>query len=128
MIVALFVVPPSGGIYASFRLKAVLQTGLLVFAAVNLAASALFLINVLAPTLLHLPFHHCAYDLIPDAPEGVVAAALHLTATSAVGWLVVAEWLGAGAESRVLAADLSRVAIWSYATSLLMATVGLVLA
>jgi hypothetical protein len=55
--------------------------GLLLLSAAGLAVlvvSGLFLIEVAAPTLLRLPYHHCPYDLIPQVPEAVVAIALFL--------------------------------------------------
>ena len=38
------------------------------------------------------------YDLIPDAPEGVAAAALFLIGTFGVGWAAAAAWLGRAGE------------------------------
>lgn len=101
-------------------------------AALNLGASAVFLVDIFAPTVLNLPFHHCAYDLIPAAPEGAIAAALHLAGAFALGWGVVLRRVGLTDETRPLVfqllGDLSGLSLWCYATSLLMVVVSLVLA
>src|SRR3712207_8430081 len=44
----------------------------------TLFRSGLFLVEEAAPALLGLPYHHCPYDLIPQAPEAVVAVGLFL--------------------------------------------------
>jgi hypothetical protein len=110
------------------------RPGLLVLplAALNLTVSAIFLVEVVAPALLHLPFHHCAYDLIPDAPEGVAAAGLHLVGTFATAWSVLVWWLGrtegAAPHALRLSDDLARLALWCLGTSFVMVNFGLVLA
>jgi hypothetical protein len=48
--------------------------------------NAAFLIEIAAPALLHLPYHHCPYDLVPEAPESLVAVALFVVGSFAVGW------------------------------------------
>ncbi len=63
-------------------------------AAAALAASAAFLVEVAAPAVLHLPYHHCPYDLIPAAPDVLAGVALFVGATFAVGWACVAGWFG----------------------------------
>jgi hypothetical protein len=70
------------------------MAGLLCGGLVVLAAGALFLVEVAAPTLLHLPDHHCAYDLIPRAPQAVAAVTLFVTGCFFLGWAAVARWLG----------------------------------
>ena len=47
-----------------------------------------------APVLLHLPQHHCAYDLLPRFPEITIGLALFAAASFAVGWAWVACRLG----------------------------------
>jgi hypothetical protein len=75
--------------------------GLLLAAAVMAApVGAVFLVDIVAPTVLHLPYHHCPYDLIPRAPEALVACALFVTGGFAVGWTCVACWFGNCEESR----------------------------
>src|SRR5262245_46180835 len=103
-----------------------------VLAAANLAVSSVYLVEVVAPTVLHLPYHHCAYDLIPDAPEGVAAIALHLIGTFAAGWSALVWWLGRGEETSALALQLSDqlawLSLWCLGTSFVMVNVSLVLA
>jgi hypothetical protein len=64
--------------------------------------SAVFLVEVAAPTVLHLPYHHCPYDLIPAAPDVLVGVAFFLCGLFAVGWACVAAWIGDCAETRPL--------------------------
>ena len=52
------------------------------------------MLDVAAPTLLQLPYHHCPYDLIPQVPEAVVAVSLFLGGCFFLGWAGVAQWLG----------------------------------
>jgi hypothetical protein len=63
-------------------------------AVVSLAAGGPFLIEVVAPGVLHLPYHHCAYDLIPRAPDVLVGVGLLVGGASCVGWACVAGWIG----------------------------------
>jgi hypothetical protein len=105
---------------------------LLLGGAVVLVTSALFLIEVAAPTLLHLPYHHCAYDLIPQAPEAVVAVALFLAGCFSLGWAAVARWGGRCPETEPFLASavrgLLRVSLWGYLASLAMLSLELALA
>ena len=73
---------------------------MLVGALVSLPVVTVFLIEIAAPTLLHLPFHHCLYDLIPKVPESVVAIALFIFGCFSVGWACVAGWLADCEETR----------------------------
>lgn len=69
-------------------------------AALSLIVGAMFLVDVAAPRLLHLPYHHCPYDLVTKAPASVAAAAIFLGGCFCVGWASLAGWLGRHAESR----------------------------
>ncbi len=73
-------------------------------AATTLVVAGWFAIDVAAPALLHLPYHHCAYDLVADVPESGVALGLLLWGTFCVGWSCVAGWLGRSASTAGLAA------------------------
>jgi hypothetical protein len=66
---------------------------LLLGALVAIPVSAVFLVEIAAPAILHLPYHHCPYDLVPDAPEAVLGVALFLWGSLSVGWACVAGWL-----------------------------------
>lgn len=76
----------------------------LALASVTLAIAGPFVIDVAAPTLLHLPYHHCIYDLVADVPESAVAIGLLLWASFCVGWACVANWLGHSASTAGLVA------------------------
>jgi hypothetical protein len=65
---------------------------LLVGACVTLVAGLLFLVEVVAPTLLQMPGHHCPYDLISAAPEGLLGFVLLVAGAFLVGWACVAGW------------------------------------
>ncbi|HEY7308756.1 MAG TPA: hypothetical protein VH643_05255 [Gemmataceae bacterium] len=72
--------------------------------AITAAVNAVFLIEAAAPRLIHMPDHHCLYDLVPRAPESLAAVALFVLGAFAVGWACVAGWLGNGPESRAFLA------------------------
>jgi hypothetical protein len=71
----------------------------------SVAVNALFLTEAAAPRLLQKPNHHCAYDLIPQVPESLVAVALFLIGSLSVGWVCVAAWLGNGSQARPFLAE-----------------------
>ncbi|MHB1426099.1 MAG: hypothetical protein ACYC3I_23295 [Gemmataceae bacterium] len=73
---------------------------LLLAALLSFAVSSVFLIETAAPRLIHMPNHHCLYDLVPRAPQSLVAVILFVLASLAVGWACVAAWLGGGPEAR----------------------------
>jgi hypothetical protein len=105
---------------------------LLAGAAVALPVSAAFLVEVVAPTLLHLPYHHCPYDLIPEAPESLVGVALFFLGSGCVGWAFLADRLGRGEETRAfLPAAVGRLlglALFGYLGSLVLMSVEVALA
>src|SRR5262249_52385877 len=76
---------------------------LLVAAVLAVPVNGVFLVEVAAPRLIRLPYHHCPYDLVPRAPESLVAIALFLAGSFAVGWAALARAAasGAGAEARL---------------------------
>jgi hypothetical protein len=93
------------GLFASIRrpaspLHRSVLALLLAGAVLALAVSGVFLIDVAAPTLLHLPHHHCPYDLIPRAPESVLAVVSLFAGTFAVGWACVTAWFAHCPETR----------------------------
>lgn len=59
---------------------------LLVGALISAPLGLLFLRQVLAPRLLHLPYHYCAYDLLPRVPESVAGIVLYALGVFAIGW------------------------------------------
>ncbi len=114
------------------RLAAAWLAPLLLGAAASLAVNGVFLIDVAAPRLLHLPYHHCPYDLVGGAPESLVAAALFLGGCFAVGWACLAALLGRRGEAAAFAPETVRgllhLAFLGYLWSLLMTSVELLLA
>lgn len=66
----------------------------------SIPISLLFLTEIAAPRILHLPLHHCAYDLVTRAPESVAGMVLFVFGAFAVGWACVASWLARKAETR----------------------------
>lgn len=67
---------------------------LLVLSIVSWPLAGWFLVGVAAPVLLGLPHHHCAYDLITQAPDSLLAVFMFVAASFCVGWACVAAWLG----------------------------------
>jgi hypothetical protein len=103
----------------------------LLLGVLSLAVNAVFLVEVAAPRLLGLPYHHCPYDLLPRAPESLVTIALFFVGLFALGAAGVVRWLGRAEETAPLLPGavnrLLRIAFLGYLGSLLMMTVGLVL-
>jgi hypothetical protein len=105
---------------------------LLLAAVATVVVNGVFLSEAEAPRILHLPYHHCPYDLLPRAPESLVAVALYIGACFAVGWACLAAWLGARREALPLlptmVGRLLFLALVGYLGSLLMTSVELMLA
>jgi hypothetical protein len=74
-------------------------TALFVGALATLPVSAAFLVQILAPVVLRLPYHHCPYDLIPKAPEVVLGVVFYLWGMFSLGWAWLAGWWGRCPES-----------------------------
>jgi hypothetical protein len=129
---ALVLAAAGGARAARRRVRAVWLAPLLAGAVVTLAVNAAFLIDLAAPHLLHMPYHHCPYDLVPKAPESLAAVGLFLAGSLCVGWAAVAAWLGRGPESApylpVTVSSLLRAASLAYLWSLVMTSVELALA
>jgi hypothetical protein len=89
---------------------------LLLGSLVGLATGAVFLVEIAAPTILHTPEHHCAYDLIPQAPEAVAAVILFVVGGFFLGWACVARWFGDCPETApYLSETVRRLLRWSLA-------------
>jgi hypothetical protein len=115
-----------------WRQPAVRLAPLLLGALVSWPVNLVFLVQVAAPTLLHLAFHHCPYDLLPAVPESVVAIALFVVGSFAVGWACLAAWLGQCPETKSFLGQevgkLLRLALWGYSASVAMLSFELFLA
>jgi hypothetical protein len=105
---------------------------LLLAALVCCAVNVVFLVEVAAPRLLGQPEHHCPYDLLPRVPESMAAIILFLGGCFAVGWAVVADWLGRSEETTssrpALVSRLLAFASFGYLGSLLLFSAELALA
>jgi hypothetical protein len=102
---------------------------LLLSAVLALPVSALFLVEIEAPRLLHLPDHHCPYDLIPQAPGAVLGVVLFLWGSFAVGWAWVAGCCARCRESEpflpATVGQLLSMGLWSYLVSLALVSLEL---
>lgn len=105
---------------------------LLILVLCTLVTSAVFLSDVAAPRLLHMPNHHCPYDLISRAPASVLAVVLFLGGSFCAGWGCMAGWLGNPPEAKPFVAGavrtLFRLGILGYIGSLLTMSIELALA
>jgi len=83
--------------------------------AVTLYVAARFLVDIAAPVLLHLPYHHCLYDLVGTVKESAVAIGLLLWGTFCVGWACVAGWCGRSPDTQAfLAPEIQRFWTWAW--------------
>jgi hypothetical protein len=112
--------------------RGVVLAPLLMLGLITAAVSAAFLVDVAAPALLKLPFHHCPYDLLPQAPEAVLAIVYFAGGCFFLGWAAVVRWAGRSAETEPFldgtVRRLLRASFWSYLLSLVMMTLELALA
>lgn len=69
------------------------------FALANAAFFVLAQIEVHAPRIMNLPFHHCLYCLWQYVPDTIVMYTLFVVATSATGWAFLLDVLGRDAET-----------------------------
>jgi hypothetical protein len=65
-------------------------TALAVAAGVSLFLAIPFLQHVVAPLVLQLPFHHCAWCVLGGAPETLAGAVMYLGAVLCAGWAPLA--------------------------------------
>lgn len=68
------------------RVPSVAKVGLGALIVAAGVTSAVYVVEVAAPRILHLPYHHCPYDLITRAPDAVLACIL-LAASALAGAL-----------------------------------------
>jgi hypothetical protein len=105
---------------------------LLALLALSVGISGLFLIEVAAPVLLHLPYHHCPYDLLPRVPESMAPIALFVLGAFAVGWACSAQWGGRHEETEtylpIVEFNLLGLGLFGYLTSLFLMSIELALA
>ncbi|MBC7820830.1 MAG: hypothetical protein IAG10_28425 [Planctomycetaceae bacterium] len=91
--------------------------------------SKIFLCEFAAPTLLHLPYHHCVYDLIIQVPESIVGIGLYYLGCFAVGWsCLVARFAECPATQSILGSkirELLLLGLFGYLGSVVMVSVAL---
>jgi hypothetical protein len=91
-----------------------------------------YVVEVVAPRVLHAPGHHCPYDLVAQAPPSAVAIALFAVSGFCVGWGGCITWLGRGPESGPhvdgLLVSLLDLAAFGFAAAVLLLAVELVVA
>jgi uncharacterized membrane protein YiaA len=105
---------------------------LFAWAILNAVLFLLAQIEVHAPKIMGLPFHHCLYCLWQYVPDTILMYLLFVLGTSAIGWAFVLELLG---KTRETTHDLPRFqkvlygfSIFCFAASMVMNTVHLVAA
>ena len=91
---------PLGLLLSRFQVRRNWLLAPLLAALVALPVSLLFLVEVAAPTILRLPYHHCPYDLLAIAPETAVGIAAFFLGACAVGWAFLVDRLGRGVLER----------------------------
>jgi hypothetical protein len=113
------------GVSSRLRADARLRTTLLAaLAAGSLPLAVRFLVDVVAPTVLRLPYHRCMWCAFAQAPETIVGASAYLLATCCAGWACIARWAAvAGDESAGTASGLLRAASFGYLATAAMSAV-----
>lgn len=69
-------------------------------------------IEVFAPQMMHLPFHHCLYCLWQYVPDSIVMYLLFILGTFSVGWGFTTDLLGRIGEASVLLPNYLRKIYW----------------
>jgi hypothetical protein len=67
---------------------------LFLFAILNATLFLLSQVEVFAPAMMHLPFHHCLYCLWQYVPDSIVMYLLFILGTFSVGWGFTTELFG----------------------------------
>lgn len=91
--------------------------GLFGLAVVSIPVFLVFLNHVAAPTILGIPYHHCAYDLVSGAPVTLLGIVSFFLGCFSVGWLAFVQWSTEGSD---LAHRLVFLAFFGYTGSLCM--------
>jgi len=91
-----------------------------------------FLVDVFAPAVLKLPYHHCPYDLVPRAPDAIAAVTLFAAGGFFLGWAWIVRLSGRAPETEPLVpamvGGLLRLGLWSYLAAVVMLSLELALA
>lgn len=110
------------GVSLKFRIFRRLILGLLsLFAILNAFVFLLSQIEVFAPRMMHLPFHHCLYCLWQYVPDSIVMYLLFILGTFSVVWGFTTELFGRQGEAADLLSGYLR-KIYSFAFFFLLAS------
>ena len=105
---------------------------LFLFAILNGALFVLTQIEVHAPKIMALPFHHCLYCLWQYVPDTILMYLFFVLGTSAVGWAFLLDLVGRTGETKDLLYKHIRMlygfSVFCFAASMVMNTVHLVAA
>jgi len=85
---------------------------LCLFSIVNAVLFLLSQIEVFAPRMMHLPFHHCLYCLWQYVPDSIVMYLLFILGTFSVGWGFTTELFGRQGEAADLLPGYLRKIYW----------------
>ena len=101
------------GVSLKFRIFRRLILGLFsLFAVLNAFVFLLSQIEVFAPRMMHLPFHHCLYCLWQYVPDSIVMFLLFILGTFSVGWGFTTELFGRQGEAADLLPGYLRKIYW----------------
>jgi len=110
------------GVSLKFRIFRRLILGLLsLFAILNAFVFLLSQIEVFAPAMMHLPFHHCLYCLWQYVPDSIVMYLFFILGTFSVGWGFTTALFGRQGEAADLLPGYLR-KIYSFAFFFLLAS------
>jgi hypothetical protein len=110
------------GVSLKFRIFRRPILGLLfLFAILNAFIFLLSQVEVFAPRMMHLPFHHCLYCLWQYVPDSIVMYLLFILGTFSVGWGFTTELFGRQGEAADLLPGYLR-KIYSFAFFFLLAS------
>jgi hypothetical protein len=88
--------------------------------------------EIVAPTLLQLPEHHCVYDLVSRVPETNLAIGLSVLASFSIAWANLVGWCARCAETSAFGCRsiqvLLRIALHAYLASTVLLSVGMAVA
>lgn len=101
------------GVSLKFRIFRRLTLGLLfLFAILNAFVFLLSQVEVFAPRMMHLPFHHCLYCLWQYVPDSIVMYLLFILGTFSVGWGFTTDLFGKIGEASDLLPNYLRKIYW----------------
>jgi hypothetical protein len=101
------------GVSLKFRIFRRLILGLFsLFAVLNAFVFLLSQIEVFAPRMMHLPFHHCLYCLWQYVPDSIIMYLLFILGTFSVGWAFTTDLFGKIGEASDLLPNYLRKIYW----------------